>query len=185
MSQAVETHPMTAEAFLHYPDDSRRCELIEGQVVEMAPGNVEHGAMSVSISSALYQWTRRHGRGLVASNDPGLVLARNPDTVRAPDVALFLTRLPEPEDRRRFTDVMPDLVVEVVSPSDRTADVLAKAGQWLTAGVTVVWLVWPTLTQVWMVRADQDPRVLGAEDTITDEALLPGFALPVSDAMLA
>lgn len=180
MSQAIEASVVTADEFLAWPDDGRY-ELVDGQVVPVAPSNVEHGAITLNVGVALKLWLRQHGRGIVACNDPGIVLTRGPDTVRAPDVAVFLSRPPGPAERVRFVETLPDLVVEVASPSDRHLAVLAKANVWLSAGVTVVWVLWPKSRQVAVLRADEAPEFLKPGDTITDETLLPGFTLRLEE----
>ncbi len=176
----MQTRRLTAEEFAALPDHGGRTELVAGEVVAMAPVGGEHGGATVRLVVALDRWAGRHG-GRALGSDVGFVLRRGPDTVRAPDVALFLgDRCPQPLPRG-FLEVPPDLVVEVVSPSDRERDVLAKVGEWLDAGVREVWVAWPAAQRVTVHRAGGDARGYTAAETLASPDLLPGFSLAVAE----
>lgn len=108
------------------------------------------------------------------------MLRRDPDTVRAPDVAFVShARVPEPEPTGS-AELAPDLVVEVLSPDDRPGEVLSKVGDWPDAGVRLVWLVNPGRRQVRTYRLDGAQSLLGEEDSVKGEDVLPGFVCLVS-----
>lgn len=73
---------VTAEQLAQRPDE--RCELVAGQVIDVAPHSVCHGLVAGQVQAILH--ARAHGYGQVTSSRTGFLLARNPDTVRAPDV---------------------------------------------------------------------------------------------------
>ena len=75
----------------------------------------------------------------------------------------------------------PDLAVEVLSPSDRIADALAKIAMYLDAGVRLVWLVDPASQTVTIFRPDAIPTKLDADDTLDGDEVLPGFTLPIAE----
>ncbi len=179
MSLAGLVETVTADEFARLPEPSR-AELIAGKVVEMAPAGAGHGSIAMQIAHALCAWNDDHQLGTVAPGDCGFILSREPDTVRVPDVAFISwarLRGPVPDG---FYPMAPDLAVEVVSPTDRRGDVMAKISDWLNAGTQLVWVVWPRSDSLWVCRADADPQILGPTDELRAADLLPGFALSVS-----
>src|SRR5712691_8143420 len=112
---------MTAEKTLYtiddlydLPDDGRRYELLDGELVEMAPANYDHGDVMHNIDNLLTPHVRAHRLGRILVGDPGVILGRDPDRVRAPAVAFFVRgRLPRGRLPATFGDVVPDLVVEI------------------------------------------------------------------------
>lgn len=173
---------MTAEELAQLPDDGYRYELVRGVLRRMAPGSFEPSVIAVRISARLFNFADEHGLGTVSGADGGYVLERGPDTVRAPDVAFVRTdRVPTREEQQHFAELAPDLVVEVISPSDRMADVEEKVEQYLALGVPLVWVFHPRRRTVTVRRPGQAPRVLRDGDVVEGEEILPGFRLAVSD----
>jgi len=118
----------------------------------------------------------------VTGADGGYVLERCPDTVRAPDVAFVRAeRVPTAEEQEHFAELAPDLVVEVISPSDRMTDVEEKVEQYLALGVPLVWVFHPRRRTVTVRRPGREPLVLRDGDVVDGEEVLPGFRLPVAD----
>ncbi len=112
-----------------------------------------------------------------------MILQRDPDTLRAPDVGYFRREtLPGGQVPIGFFEgVAPDIAVEVISPSDRPGEVLAKAAEWLRGGAKLVWLVDPEDQRVLVLEPGHDIRALSMDDTLDAEPVLPGFAVPVRD----
>jgi Uma2 family endonuclease len=179
---AQTTNLMTAEQLLALPDDGLRRELILGEVRTMAPAGSEHGKRAGRVATPLCAWIYSHPVGEILIAEPGFILARDPDTVRAPDLAFFVTDR-VPPDKPGFVEVMPDLVLEVVSPNDREVEVVEKAAAWLTAGVRVVWVLWPGRRELQVWRPDGTVRSLGPADELTCKELLPGFRLPLAKVL--
>ena len=172
---------VTADELLQMPDDGRRYELIEGELIEMAPAGFRHTNIGARIIGLLFQHTDKHDLGELMNADGGVFLQRDPDTVRAPDVAFIAkNRLPPEGVPIGFSDTIPDLVVEVVSPSDRAGQVQAKIEQWLEHGVKLVWLVYPERRSIMVYRSQSEVHVLHEGDTLTGDPVLPGFSCPVS-----
>jgi Uma2 family endonuclease len=112
----------------------------------------------------------------------GFVLRRDPDTVRAADIAFVRReRLPAGDLPRGFFEGAPDLVVEILSPSDRYTDILRKVSEWLEAGAAMVWVVDPEHHGVMVFRSDGTLRLLGESDSLEGEEVLPGFRYPVGE----
>jgi Uma2 family endonuclease len=100
--------------------------------------------------------------------------------VLAPDIAFIRReRLPEGEFPPGFCSLVPDLVVEVVSPHDSYADVQAKAREWLAGGVAVVWVVDPKRRVVEVWRSESDRQRLGENEILTGAPVLPNFQISV------
>ena len=175
---------VTAEEFLARPA-AGRTELLEGRVVEMAPAGEEHSFIGTALVSRLSVWANAARAGRVYGADLGITVSRDPDTVLSPDGAFIAAARIGSGVQRGFLAVVPDLIVEVVSPSDRRVEVLAKVVTWLEAGAQVVWLVWPE-SQTVQVWTSPDYAVTVPRDaTLTCPALLPGFELPLAEVFPA
>jgi Uma2 family endonuclease len=173
--------PMTAEELFELPDDGLRHELVEGELRSLPPAGFEHGDVTLELAFHVKAFVREHRLGAVLAAETGFVIGRAPDTVRAPDVAFVSSdRLP-PGRERRFAELAPDLVAEVTSPSDRVAEVNEKVGQWLDAGVRLVWVVDPQTRIVVVHHPDGLARVLRGDDVLDGGDVLPGFALPLRE----
>lgn len=158
-----------------------RYELTEGRLIEMSPPGSEHGLIVFSISLVIGNYVKQKKLGKVFAAETGFRLSRNPDTVRAPDVAFVSSaRLPRPLPRG-YMDLAPDLVVEVVSPSDDADDMQLKIKEWLDAGAKMVCYVYPSSRQVVIYRSLRDVRVLTDADTLLGDDVLPDFSLPVNE----
>ena len=161
------------------PDNGMQQELIDGKVVEMPPPGVGHGRSAIRFARLLDEYVEEHDLGFVFCNDSGIILRRNPDCVRGPDVA-FIARERAPEGLPEgYTEIVPDLIVEVLSPGDSARRVRAKTAEWLAAGARLVITVDRRNRTV--IRETTDSRtVLHADDELTCEPVLPGFRVRVS-----
>jgi Uma2 family endonuclease len=174
---------MTADDLLRLPDTGMRHELVEGELHEMHFAGGEHGFVVGRVLGCLGDFLDQHaspGGGLFIPGT-GFLLARNPDTVRAPDVAyvgperLAQARVPG------FPELAPDLVVEVVSPNDAASEIQRKVDEWLRAGTRLVWVLYPTTRSAMAYQTDGQARLLHADDTLTGDPVLPGFTCRVGD----
>ncbi|MCZ7647828.1 MAG: Uma2 family endonuclease [Planctomycetota bacterium] len=171
---------VTGEELAEHPEWGR-CELIEGRVVLLSPSGGRHGEIAGLILGELYGFVARNNLGRILAAETGLYLARDPDTVRAPDVAYYTQdQVPAGGLADGFLKIAPALVVEIISPSDRFSAVVDKVQQYLKAGVQVAWIVDPRTQTVHVYRKDQPVEVLQASGTLRDEALLPGWELPLA-----
>jgi Uma2 family endonuclease len=172
---------LTAEAYGALAPPGRS-ELVQGEVVDLTPAGSSHGRIAALIAEVLGAFVRPRRLGVVLTADAGFILARNPDTVRAPDVAVVLQgRIPAGGLPEGFFPGPPDLAVEVVSPWDRWLEVEGKVEELLAAGTREAWVVDPRHATVRTFAGTRAAvRVLGQGDTLSTE-LLPGFALPVDE----
>ena len=173
---------MTADELLHLTGDHRRYALVRGELLRMTPAGFAHGAVVVNLTAPVAQHVKAHRFGIVCGAETGFVLARDPDTVLAPDVAFVRReRIPASGAPATFWNGAPDLAVEVVSPGDTRPQVASKVDTWLAAGARVVWVADPQDESVTVHQRDRAPRRLTAGDTLDGAPLLPGFRLPVDD----
>ena len=174
-------HLLTAEEFAALPLEGLRSELIEGEIHTMPPTFEDHGKITMRLSVLLgyYVLTQRLGDTYAA--ETGFLLARNPDTVRAPDIAFIQRdRLPSPQPKPRWVPVIPDLVAEVASSGDRPVEIRQKAAMWLDAGVRLVWVVLPGERVVEVYRAGAAVTRLDERATLDGADVVPGFSTPVA-----
>ncbi len=169
----------TAEQLLR-AHDIGRCELVRGKFIMMNPAGDEHGRIIVAITHALANHVLPRRLGVLHGAETGFMLARNPDTVRAPDLAFTATERAAPPVRG-FVPRPPDLAIEVLSPDDRPGYVREKVAEWLGAGTLVVWVVDPRTRTVTIHGAGARAAVFGESDVVPGGDLLPGFALAVFD----
>jgi Uma2 family endonuclease len=180
MTTAVSS--MTAQELFELPPDHLRHELVRGELVTMPPTGDIHGARTGRITLRLGEFIDKHNLGLFFGAETGFLLARNPDTVRAPDFAfLSQARLAQQNLTGKFYPGAPDLAVEVLSPSDTASEVLEKIDAWLAAGTRMVWVVDPEKQTLTVYAPERQPRTLRLADTLQGEDVLPGFQLPLAE----
>lgn len=188
MSPATASDAMTPETFfawVHQPEHRDRWfELQRGEVIEMPPPAKIHGRVCANVAFELETYVRRRRKGYVTNNDTGVILERDPDTVRGPDVAVY-------EDAARFADLHPKcgenpprLAVEVLSPNDRARQVTRKVTDYLRCRVDLVWLIDPEDRSVTVYRRDQGPVRFDVSGELTGGDLLPGLVCRVADLFL-
>ena len=161
------------------PEDGRRFELVDDELVER---NVSYQSSRIAskVNSFLWSHVRLNGLGEMLESEIGFRLwPEQPARTRRPDVA-FISQARVPEGDPGFLYIAPDLVVEVVSPGDTADDVIAKAYEWLTGGVRLVWVVYPVVREVHVYRSAGRPEIFRPDDTLTGEDVVPGFAITVS-----
>ncbi len=173
---------LTADDLLRLYSEGVRGELIRGALSETMPAGLRHGQIVVRLAARLHNFVDSKKLGVLAASDSGVWLERDPDTVREPDVAFFSAeKIPLDADIPGYAEVAPDLVVEIVSPTDRLVAVNDKALMWLRYGVRLVWVVRPEERLV-DVHRDGHPAVTLDESGALDGLdVLPGFACPVRE----
>ena len=140
----------------------------------------EHGRVAAYRSYLLSSHIVPNGLRTCYAAESGLILSRDPDTVRAPNFAFVAAgRTATPE--RGFIPGAPDLAVEDLSPDDRPGYVREKVAEWLEAGTAAVWVVDPRERTVTTHASDEPPTTLGEADTIRGGDVLPGLESSVRD----
>jgi Uma2 family endonuclease len=187
-SAALPTTRMTAEEFLEWTqrpeNENRWFELVRGEVIELPAPTKIHGRICVRIAFLLESFCWKRGFGYVTGNDSGVVLTRDPDTVRGPDVALYEDATTFEELHPKYGEVPPILAVEVLSPSDRPGKVNAKIADYLNNGVKLVWLVDYEEHRVIVYRPNRNPVVVAPDGELDGGEELPGLRCPLRDFFL-
>ena len=182
MATATKTKLLTADDLLRLYSKGVRGELIRGVLCETMAVGGEHGEIVINLGIVVGNFVKPRRLGRLAGSDAGVHLERDPDTVREPDLAFISSqKLPLNVRNPGYYEVVPDLVVEVVSPSDTRAEVNDKARMWHSHGVRLVWVVYPDTRGVDVHGEDGSVVTLSENDTLDGGDVLPGFTCPVSE----
>jgi Uma2 family endonuclease len=177
---SIASKPLTAADFAQLPAEGREFELVRGELVEMNRPKPRHGKILFRIARVVGEYVEDRDLGHWFGGDAGIVTEQDPDTVRGPDAAFAsYQRIPREADDEHYFLVAPELVFEVLSPSDRWVNVLDKVSEYLHAGVNVVCLVDPRTRSVQLHRAETTPVTLAETDDFELSDILPGFSCPV------
>lgn len=172
---------LTAEEYaalsLGYPT-----ELVRGRIVELNQPRPRHGLVCGNVYWIVREFVSRHDLGYVFPNDTGFITRREPDSVRGPDVCFYsYAKIPKGRLPEGYPEVAPELVFEVISPSDRWRDVLGKVVEYLDAGVLAVCVLDPQRETAHVNPAEQAGNMLSREEELAFPEILPEFAVKVSD----
>ena len=172
---------MTAEELERVDIPGKSTELVRGRLVVLEPPSFYHGHVAGKLFFLHGQHVFPRNLGWLSSQDTGFRIATNPDTVRAPDVA-FTSRERVPVlQRRGYGAFAPDLVAEVLSPDDRPGEVLSKVGDWIGAGVRLVFVIDPVRRAVRIYRADGSQGLVDENGLLDAEDVIPGFSCRLAD----
>ena len=172
----TRTELLTADDLLRLYSHGVRGELIRGVLHETMSSGVEHGQIVMELGRHLGNFIAPQRLGRLIGSDVGVRLERDPDTVREPDIGFISAeRMPFGERVRGYSEVVPELVVEIVSPSDDAEEVAEKARMWLSFGVRLVWVVHPDSRTVDVHRADRPVETIGEDGRLDGLDVLPGF----------
>ncbi len=173
---------ITADELLQLHAKGVRGELIRGVLRETMPTGRQHGEIVMNLGAELRNFIKPRKLGSLVGSDCGVRLERDPDTVREPDIAYTaFERIPPDDDASRYSEVIPDLVVEVASPTDSHSGLNDKALMWLRYGVRLVWVVHPETRSVDVHREGHKVIALFEDDSLDGLDVLPGFTCAVSE----
>lgn len=173
---------VTADELLRYPRGKARYELIRGEIQTMSPAGSEQGAVTFQLSTLIGNHVAKTRAGRAFGAETGFLIQRDPDTVRAPDIAFVRReRLPASGLPQGFWPGAPDLAVEVVSPGDTVREIDEKVSDWLAAGCLAVWVVSPRWKTVTVHSAGGAIGMLAADSFLEGDDVLPGFRCPVAE----
>lgn len=173
---------ITAEQLARMPQYEHGYELVAGELRKMSPIRRTHGLVETRLGAKLWAHVEQHGLGEVQVGEPGFIVARDPDTVLAPDIAFIgKGRVPADAADEGFQPGAPDIAVEILSPGDRLTEARKKANTWLDAGSAMVWLVNPGRRTVTVFRHSAEPKTLTEADELDGEEGVPGFRCPVAE----
>ncbi len=173
---------LTAEDVWNMDDDGCRHELIRGELISMPPTNDEHGSLMLHLGALLWNYQQSHPEVFSVAGDTGFRLGNDPDILLGPDLATIRTdRLPPDFPRGTYFDIVPDLVIEILSPSERVGQINAKVDVYLEAGVRLIWLIDPAERNVTIYAQNRQMKVIGIDDELDGGEVLPEFRLPLRE----
>lgn len=173
---------ITAEEFAEMPEPPDGClqELVRGEVVSIPPPKSMHGFCCAKVVRRLGNFVEGNKLGNVFCNDTGFITERGPDTVRGPDVA-FWSHARMPEVRNEYTEVAPELAVEVLSSQQDLARTRTKLKEYFARGVLLVWVVDPFNRTVTAYRDADEGRLLHEDSMLSGEDVVPGFSCAIRE----
>jgi Uma2 family endonuclease len=180
-SATMEPAPPVTGDELYRMGDLGRTELVKGEIVRMSPTGFTHGRIENRIGRVLGNFVSKQALGEVVSGEVGIYTGRNPDTVRAADVAFISNERMAQIKSKSYLDVAPELVIEVMSPDDAWSDLMEKLDEYFTCGVKLAWVIDPRTQQVYVYHAVTQVERFTMKDTLSGGDVLPGFSVPVAE----
>ncbi len=178
--------PVTVDDLLTIPDDGYIYEVVEGVLVRMAGSGRRATSIASLLNGELYTYVRSRRLGIVTSAN-GVYKFLGAETGLLPDVGFYTAErdatIPDDEQEKPIP-FAPDLAVDVVSPSQDSSEMAAKAQTYLRGGTRLVWVVWPASghIDVWRPdRLDSPTATLNVGDSLDGEDVIPGFTYPVAE----
>jgi Uma2 family endonuclease len=174
------THPSTDEELLRLPRDGNKYELVDGEI-RVSPAGLRHERVVARLFLRLAQFVEERGLGDVLGSNLLYVLPSG--NRRGPDVSFVAAGRLAPLAEAVFPELAPDLAVEVLSPGDVPRQVLDKVGEYLEAGVRLVWVIDPAERTAAVYRSTTDVRRLDESDELDGEDVVAGFACVLRDVL--
>jgi Uma2 family endonuclease len=168
-----QVQTLFSEAGLDY-----KIELDDGIISIMGPSDIVSSEISSRLIAFLFVWVNPRRLGRVFDSAGGFIM---PNTnVKAPDVS-FVRAARLRQSPRYFGELVPDLVVEIKSQSDRIKPIETKVLKFIELGAVVGILIDPDEETVTIYRSTGEPTILGNGDILTIPELVPGWELPISE----
>lgn len=181
MATTTTRRPATEQDLLAVPKDGYKYELVDGEI-RVSPAGDRHSVIALKVAALLLAHARERSLGHVFGADAGFRLPSG--NIRSPDASFVATgRFPDDVVPDDFAAIVPDLVVEVISPGDRPRSVLDKVGEYLEAGVHLVWVVDPRQERAVVYRSLSEVQELGPSDELDGGDVLPGFRCRLRDIL--
>jgi Uma2 family endonuclease len=162
------------------PTGPAHYELWDGELRLTAPPGEIHGNTETRLTTVLTVHGEWEGLGRVTGGEAGILLGGDPDTVIGVDAAFFTAdQLPVRYSPEGYSLTIPALMAEVRSRNDTPREVRERVERYLAAGACLVWVLDPVKRTVTAHRSGQEPQVLGIQDALTAEGIIPKLVFPV------
>lgn len=162
--------------------DDHRYELVDGRLEERA---MSAGSSEIALALLMRVGNHVHNRklGKCLGADCGYqIFPDDPSKVRYADGSFIAkSRLPETRPLLGHARVAPDMALEVISPNELATTVETKRLEYLRAGVNLLWIIYPSTRSVHIHRHDGSFTILGPDDKLSGEDVLPGFVCKVAE----
>ncbi len=177
----VTARVVSDEDLVRLPRDGRKYELVDGEV-RVSPAGLRHEEVVARLILRLLDVVIQSHLGKVFGSSAGYRLPGG--NVRSPDVSFVAQgRLPGGISPEGFGELAPDLAVEVLSPQDGAREVLDKVGEYLAAGVSLVWVIDPANRRATAYRSLTDVREVQETGRLEGEDVVPGFSCPLAEVL--
>ena len=171
---------LTDEQFFNLCQDNESLRFertSNGQILVMTPSGIDTSSQNLDIATLLKIWNFKYKLGKVFGCDAGFTFPNN--AVRSPDCSFIYNEKVEKlskHERERFAHVVPDFVVELMSPSDNLKYHRDKMEEYISNGVLLGWLINPKTEEVYIYRPDGKIEFIkGFDKTLSGETVLPEF----------
>jgi Uma2 family endonuclease len=154
-------------------------ELVDGTLVEKGMGHKE-SVVAIELSRLLANFVTEHDLGYCTTADD--LVRVLPQLVRGPDLT-FVSWATRPErvvPQEQISTKVPDLVVEVLSPSNTRKEMQIKLKEYFLGGVRLVWMIAPEKRTAEVYTAPDKVVAIPADGTLDGGAVLPGFSVPLA-----
>ena len=182
-SAALWSAPATENAIIEAMRNDLLYEVVDNEVRELPPMGLEEVLLASDLMRILSTFAWNAGLGRVVSEGLFLLIEAK-KRQRRPDLA-FVSFQRWPRGRRvpktSAWEVVPNLAIEVVSPTNFANEVLEKIEDYFLSGVERVWVVCPTVAKLYDYDSPSSVRILTRDETLDGGALLPGFRLPLAE----
>ena len=174
------TRPWTDAELMVLPEDGFKRELVDGEI-HLSPAGFLHGRVIIALALKVGAFVETGNLGALADSSTGVWMPSG--NLRVPDL-LFIARERLPDPRvKGFLRVVPDLVVEVLSSGDSERAILDKVGEYLAAGVRLVWVIDPQARRAAEHRSLTNVRDVGEAEDLRGDDVLPGFRCRLGDVL--
>jgi Uma2 family endonuclease len=177
--------PMNDEEFFEFCATNRKLRIeryANGEIIIMPPAGFETGYRNNEVCRQLGNWARTDGRGIALDSNTEYILPSG--AALSPDASwVQSSRLEQfsKEQKKRFLQLCPDFVVELISPTDRLGRVKTKMRDWIENGASLGWLIDADRRTVYIYRPMQDPKELVDVDHVLADGIVEGFRLDLTD----
>jgi len=178
-SALTTTRRYTVDDLDQFPDDGKLRELVNGEIVEWDAPSWEHAALEAELTSIIRNFVRERRLGTVGCGEAMVRILGSAHDARGSDIE-FCRRGRRSRDEARLSAALtaPDLVVEIISPSDRADQVLEKVHDWLRTGVQLLWYINPETGTTTVYQGDHVTHV-AADEVLDGGDVLPGFQVQI------
>lgn len=181
MTISTDQRIWSDEEFMALSKDGHRYELVQGALVDMGNSGMEHGGIGSFLGGLIAVYVRQQKLGIVCDSSTAFTLKNG--NKRSPDVSFVakerLKGLKRPP--RGFFQGSPDLVVEILSPSNTIEEIHDKIVEYFENDTRLVWVVHPDEKYVLVYHCPEPDRFLRPQDSLDGEAIVPGFEMAVAD----
>lgn len=182
VATAIGTKQYTVDDLAEIPDDGRTWELVDGHLVEWGMATLRHAGLETELTIVISNYVREHRLGRVMNGEGTVRILGSDYHARKFNVAFYRRGRPLGNMDEAATSMAPDLVIEILSPTDRATMVEAKIDDWLRTGVALLWYINPQ-TGTTTVYHQGSIRRVGATECLDGEDVLPGLRFRLQEVL--